>query len=119
MPMLPGKDQCYTTSAKYCFAIEFYPDEHNRHGFPASQLIHYSLGENPDADDDKNEPPQKLALAFSTADVVILGWRLGHIADKLQENELAAVQVLPKRYGELDRKMPFVTSIKITPIEKE
>jgi hypothetical protein len=117
--MLPGKDQCYITSAKYCFAIEFYPDEHNRRGFPASQLIHYSLGENPDADDDKNEPPQKLALAFSTADVVILGWRLGHIADKLQENELAAVQVLPKRYGELDRKMPFVTSIKITPIEKE
>jgi hypothetical protein len=117
--MLPGKDQCYTTSAKYCFAIEFYPDEHNRHGFPASQLIHYSLGQNPDVEDDKNEPPQKLVLAFSTADVVILGWRLGHIADKLQENELASVQVLPKRYGELDKKMPFVASIKITPIKKE
>jgi hypothetical protein len=116
--MLPSKDQCYNTSAKYCFAIEFYPDEHSRHGFLASHLIHYTLGENPDAEDDKNEPPQKLALAFATADVVILGWRLGHIADKLQENELASVQVLPKRYGELDRKMPFVASITITPIEK-
>ena len=82
-------------------------------------MIHYSLGQNPDVEDDKNEPPQKLVLAFSTADVVILGWRLGHIADKLQENELASVQVLPKRYGELDKKMPFVASIKITPIKKE
>ena len=117
--MLLSKDQCYTSSAKYCFAIEFYPDEHNRHGFPASQLIHYSLGENPDAEDDKNKPPQKLTLAFSTADVVILGWRLGHIADKLQENELAAVQVLPKRYSEVDPNKPFVASIKITPINKE
>jgi hypothetical protein len=116
--MLLSKDLCYTASAKYCFAIEFHPDEHNRRGFPASQLIHYSLGANPDAESDKNEPPQKLALAFSTADVVILGWRLGHIADKLQENELAAVQVLAKRYSEVDGNKPFVASIKVTPIEK-
>jgi|ERR1022692_241663 hypothetical protein len=112
-------DQCYTSSGKYCFCIEFYLDEHHREGFPTSQLIHYSLGPNPDAEDDKNAPPQKFALAFSTADVVIHGWRLGLIADKLQENELASVHALPKRYGELDRKMPFVASIKITPIEKE
>jgi hypothetical protein len=117
--MLPSKDQSFNTSAKYCFAIEFYPDEHNRHGFPASQLMHYSLGENPDGADDKNEPPQKLTLAFLTADVVILGWRLGHIVNKLQENELASVQVLAKRYSELDKKMPFVASIKITPVEKQ
>ena len=117
--MLLSKDQCYTSSGKYCFCIEFYLDEHHRHGFPASQLIHYTLASNPEAEDDKNVPPQKLALAFSTADVVMLGWRLGLIADKLQENELAAVHVLAKRYGELDRKMPFVASIKITPIEKE
>ena len=117
--MLPSKDQCFNTSAKYCFAIEFYPDEHSRYGFLTSQLMHYSLEENPDAADDKNEPPQKLALAFSTADVLILGWRLGHIANKLQENELASVQVLAKRYSEFDKKMPFVASIKITPLEKE
>ncbi len=65
----------------------------------------------------QNEPPQKLSLAFSTADVVVLGWRLGHLADQLQENSLAAVRVLPKRYAEVD-KGPFIASITITPIAK-
>jgi len=61
---------------------------------------------------------QKLALAFSTADVVVLGWRLSHLADKLQENNLAAVRILPKRYAELERNQPYVAFIGITPIAK-
>jgi len=117
MPL--NNDQCFTSSNKYCFCIAFHLDEHDSHGFPSSQLIHYTLASNPDAEDDKNAPSQKLALAFSTADVVILGWRLGLIAEKLRENELATVHVLSKRYGELERSMPFVASIKITPIEQK
>jgi hypothetical protein len=58
----------------------------------------------PDAEDDKNAPPQKLALAFSTADVVVLGWRLGLLADKLQENDLAAVRALAKRYADVGKR---------------
>lgn len=81
--------------------------------------MEYTLEPNPGATDDKNVPPQKLALAFSTADVVILGWRLSHLADKLQENGLAVVRVLPKRFAELEPSQPFVASITITPIEKE
>jgi hypothetical protein len=50
--------------------------------------------------------------------VVILGWRLGHVADKLQENSLAAVRVLPKRFAELEPNQPFVASITITPVTK-
>jgi hypothetical protein len=50
--------------------------------------------------------------------VVVLGWRLDHLADKLQENELAAVRTLSKRYADVDRHMPFVASISITPVEK-
>jgi len=117
MPL--SKDHCFTSSSKYCFCIAFHLDEHQCHGFPSSQLIHYTLGANPDGEDDKSAPPQKLALAFSTADVVILGWRLGLIAEKLRENELATVQILPKRYAELERSMPFVASIKIRPIEQK
>ncbi len=98
--------------------IEFHLSEHKRRGFHSSQLIDYTLEPNPDAGEDKNEPPQKLALAFSTADVVVLGWRLGLLADKLQENDLAAVRALAKRYAEVDRHMPFVASINITPIAK-
>ena len=52
-----------------------------------------------------NLPLQKLALMFSTADVEVLGWRLGHLADKLQENDLAAVRVRSKRFAEVNRHM--------------
>jgi hypothetical protein len=111
-------DSCYATSAKYCACIEFHPSEDKRRGFHTSQLIDYTLEPNPDAGDNKNAPPQKLALAFSTADVVLLGWRLGLLADKLQENDLAAVRALSKRYADVDRSKPFVASITIAPIAK-
>jgi hypothetical protein len=116
--MHPTKDDCYTTSVKYCACIEFHLDEERRHGFQTSQLIDYTLEPNPDAGDDKNAPPQKLALAFSTADMVILGWRLGRLADLLRENNLATVHVLSRRYADLAPARPFVASIIITPISK-
>jgi hypothetical protein len=115
-------DSCYAASGKYCACIEFHLSEDKRRGFHTSQLIEYTLEPNPDAGDDHDgraqAPPQKLALAFSTADVVLLGWRLGLLADKLQENDLAAVRALAKRYAEVDRHIPFVASITITPIAK-
>jgi hypothetical protein len=94
-------------------------DKENRHGFHTSQLIDYTIGPNPDACDDRNAPPQKFMLAFSTADVVILGWRLEYLATKLCESELATVRILPKRNEDLVRFKSFVASIKITPIEKK
>jgi len=114
------KEDCYTTSGKYCACIEFHLTEHKRRGFHTSQLMDYTLEPNTDAEDDNGgraqAPPQKLSLAFSTADVVVLGWRLGTLADKLRENDLATVHVLPKRFGELDRNKPFVADIQINPI---
>jgi hypothetical protein len=49
----------------------------------------------------------------------MLGWRLGTLADKLQENNLAAVRILPKRYSELERNQPYVAFIGITPIDEK
>jgi hypothetical protein len=112
------KDDCYLPSNSYAAYIEFHHDEHHRRGFHASQLIEYSLDPNPDAADDKEAPPQKLSIAFSTADVVVLGWRLGFIADYLRDNKLAAVGILPKRYVDLERSKVFVSSIKISPVGK-
>ncbi|MGA2222696.1 MAG: hypothetical protein ABSH21_13140 [Verrucomicrobiia bacterium] len=112
------KDQCHTSSGKYCACVEFHLDEEHRHGFHTSQLIDYTLEPNPDAGEDKNAPPQKLAIAFSTADVVILGWRLGRLADLLRENDLATVHVVSERYANLDRGRPFVAAIIITPISR-
>jgi hypothetical protein len=104
---------------KYCACIEFQLDKEHSHGFHTSQLIDYTIEPNPSAIDDWDAPPQKFTLAFSTADVVILGWRLESVAKKLCENELATVRILPKRYAEVDRFKTFVASIKIMPIEKK
>ena len=112
------EDKCYESSDSYAACIEFHRDKHHRRGFHASQLIDYTLEPNSDAGDDQDAPPQKLSLAFSTADVVVLGWRLGLLADKLRENKLAAIGVLPKRYAELERIAVFVSSIVIMPIAK-
>ena len=84
----------------------------------STQLIEFSLEPNPDANDDKNLPPQKLSFAFSTADVVVLGWRLGLIADCLRDNRLSAICILPKRYAELERNSAFVSAITVTSVSK-
>jgi hypothetical protein len=112
------KDICYLMATTYAAYIEFQTDEHHRRAFNASQLIEFSLEPNPDADDDKNLPPQKLSLAFSTADVVVLGWRLGLMADYLRDNRLSAIGILPKRYAELERNSAFVSAITITAVSK-
>jgi hypothetical protein len=113
------RERCYETMNKHCACIEFQLDKEHYHGFHTSQLIDYTIEPNPDASDDRNEPSQKFTLAFSTADVVILGWRLETLANKLCENELAVVRILPKRYADVDRFKTFVASITINPIEKE
>lgn len=112
------EDTCYESANTYAACIEFHQDKHHRRGFHASQLIDYTLEPNPDAGDDKNQPPQKLSIAFSTADVVVLGWRLGFLANYLRDNKLTALCVLPKRYAELERAVAFVASIKITPLKQ-
>jgi hypothetical protein len=112
------EDKCYESANTYAACIEFHQDQHHRRGFHASQLIDYTLEPNPDAGDDKNAPAQKLSLAFSTADVVVLGWRLGLLANYLRDNRLSAVGVIPKRYAELERAAAFVASIKITPVKQ-
>jgi hypothetical protein len=118
MPLL--RDECFESSNVNCFCIEFHLDEHHRRGFHTSQLITYSLDPNPAAENDKDAPPQMLSLAFSTADVVILGWRLSRLTTMLQKNELATVAILSKRYADLERQKPFVSAIEIKPVgEKE
>ena len=112
------EDSCYDLAHPNATCIEFHQDKHHRHGFPINHLVDYSIEPNPNASDDKNQPPQKLSLAFSSADVVVLGWRLDSLADNLRENQLSALCVIPKRYGEIERSLPFVASIKITPLKQ-
>jgi hypothetical protein len=120
MPNL--KDDCFQSTNGHCFCIEFHTGKQCR-GFHSSHLIEYTFEETPDAksDDaagDQATPPERLAVAFSTADVTILGWRLGRLASLLHETKLAAVGTLPKHHAQFDPIKPFVASIVITPIAK-
>ena len=110
-------EQCYHAATTYAAFIEFHFDANHRRAFNASQLIECSLDPNPDAADDKNAPPQKIAFTFSTADVAILGRRLGQRFDYLRDNRLAAVAIHPKRHVELERATICVSAITITPVE--
>lgn len=113
------KDDGYQTVNKHCYCIEFRNGK-QRHGFHSSHLIEYTLEENPvpEAEVDARTPPEKLVLAFSTADVTISGWRLGRLADALRDNELAVVGAVSKRDEASDSGKPHIASIVITPIPK-
>jgi hypothetical protein len=112
MTELP-RDICYKTGEKYANFIEFCLDEESSRSFSTSQLITFSLDPNPDAPDGKYGLPQKLHFVFSTAEVVVLGWRLGYLNQRLNENQLYTVRVVPKRYLEINPNQPIVSSITI------
>ena len=103
---------CYESANTYAACIEFHQDKLHRRSFHPSQLIEYPLEPNPDAGDDKNAPAQKLSIAFSTADVVVLGWRLGFFADKLQENDQAAVRALAQRFADAGHFASYCRCVK-------
>ncbi len=113
------KDDGFQITEKHCFCIEFRNGKQRR-GFHSSHLIEYTLEENPvpEAEADAKTPPEKLVLAFSTADVTVSGWRLGRLADALRDNELAVVSADARRSEEFDPSKPRVAAIVITPIDK-
>jgi hypothetical protein len=48
------------------------------------QLVNYILEANSGTDEDKNAPPDRLTLYFSSHDVVLLGWRLERLVHRLK-----------------------------------
>ena len=67
----------------------------------------------------KDAPPEKLSIAFATADVTLTGWRLNRITEHLRDGNLLAVRSLPSRYSNLDPTALFVSEIRVEPIKKE
>jgi hypothetical protein len=118
----PPRD-CYDVSHKHCPCIEFVVSPEETHGFHSSQLLSYRLQVSSD------DPPDKLTLAFSTADVVIIGWRLNPIVQHLHEGDLLAVRPsssIPERshsytsrYANVHTANCLVSSIAVMPIRRE
>ncbi|HOW80659.1 MAG TPA: hypothetical protein P5186_15940 [Candidatus Paceibacterota bacterium] len=116
-------NECFVSLEKAHAYVEFYPDANQRLGFHTGQLLHYRLEPYPEAGEGDSGhspgPPEKLTLAFATADIALLGWRLGRIADELREGQLLAVRTLPDRYAHLDPAPTRVAQITVTPISKD
>ncbi len=110
------KNECYKLAHKHCLCIEFVLAEDQRRGFHTGQLIDYRL--EPNSSDEKDAPPDKLTLAFATADVVILGWKLSSLAEHLRDGDLLSVRSSPARYAHLERSTAYVASITVTAIPK-
>jgi len=88
-----------------------------RHGFHASQLLHYRLAPNDTAGNEA--PPEKLTIAFATADVTLTGWRLERIVQRLRDGDLLAVRTRPARYTQLDPAQCAVAAITVEPPGKD
>ena len=96
--------------------IEFQMNPETRQGFALAQLLHYTLEANPAAGN--RDAPERLTLAFSTADVVLLGARLVRLTDLLREHKLAVVRPLSGRYSNLEPTQPWVAEIVIARLDK-
>jgi hypothetical protein len=95
--------------------VEFHVTPHSHCGFPVGQLCHYTLESNAEGGD---APPERLTLAFPTADVVIRGARLGKLVEAVHERALAAVMPLDARYAGTLGKQPWVASVAISRLDK-
>lgn len=112
----PVTPSCYSGGMRHGRAfIEFRPDAHRRLGFPWAQLCHYTL--EPHRGDDA-ETPERLTLAFSTADVVLVGARLGKLVDLVNEHDLEWVAVVDARHAGLLARALWVASIAINRLDK-
>ena len=88
--------------------VEFRPDAHTRTGFPA-QLCHYTLEDN--AGDEA--APERLTLAFHSADVVLVGARLSKLVELVTSNQLGSVNALDARFAGALGNNPWVAKITI------
>ena len=95
--------------------IDFFTRDNRIYGFPYSHLINYFLDPNPDLDRNRDAPPDRVTFAFSSHDVVVLGWRLRGLFEHFHNTSISAVRAFDARYANLGDGMPFVAEIVVTP----
>ena len=105
---------CHAIRSNAAF-VEFHVSPRSRCGFPVGQLCHYTLEANEAGGD---EPPERLTLAFPTADVVLTGARLARLVELLHDHSLGAVMPLDARYSNALGKAPWVARSVVSRIDK-
>jgi len=110
--------ECFSSNQNESF-LEFCSDPLHGHGFSLAQLIHYTI--EPAQGELGTAPKQRLALAFSTADVILTGWNLHRLTEAIRAHKGGIVKLLPGgvRYQKLETYHAAVTKIEIIPVTKE
>gem|GEM_PF-3780100 len=97
--------------------VEFRPNPETRLGFPMAQLCHYALERNPANDGPTDPLTERLTLAFSTADIVLLGARLAALLPLLNSHTLEWVATIDSRYAQANAA-PWIGKIDVGHFEK-
>jgi len=106
---------CHSVRSNAAF-VDFHVTPHSRCGFPIGQLCHYTLEANEGGGD---APPERLTLAFPTADVVLLGVRLAKLVELLHDHSLGSVTPLDARYAGTLGQQPWVARIVVARLDKQ
>jgi hypothetical protein len=94
--------------------VDFVGQDGHCHSFPLAQIVHCVLEKNPALQKQTDSSPDRLAIAFPTHDVVVLGWNLKLVRDALDLRRAAVVRARNVRYAEIEDKQAFVTEIIVT-----
>jgi hypothetical protein len=85
-------------------------------GFPTGKLNRFMLGKNPDHRKKSTRPPDQLSLFYSSAIVVLRGWRLELMVTPLLNGRVARVHA-EKYLGILIIEEPWVSEIHVIPFD--
>ncbi len=83
-------------------------------GFPIALLEHFALACNPEYDGKDATPPDQLTLAYATAVVTLIGWRLDKMLGPLGSGCVARVRTATAALAGLTVEEPWVTEIWIS-----
>ena len=107
--------KCIELHGSSSATIDFFTGDKRVYGFPYHHLINYVLDANPNLDRNHDAPPERLTLAFSSHDAVVLGWRLQGLLQFLHDAKIFTVRSFDARYANLGDVMPFIAEIIVTP----
>ena len=108
---------CIEEKSHDCQLVDFVGQDGRCHSFPLAQIVHCVLEKNPAFQKQTDSPPDQLAIAFPTHDVVVLGWDLKLVRDALDLRKAVVVRARDSRYAEIEDKQAFVTEIIVTAAE--
>ena len=107
--------KCFELHGSSSATIDFFTGDKRVYGFPYHHLIHYVLDANPNLDRDRDAPPERITLWFSSHDVVVLGWRLQGLLQFFHDAKITTIRSIDARYANLGDVMPFIAEIIVTP----